>query len=114
MSAALVAAAIVVAGNASEGAAVPFRQSFESFPNRIGPSQGAREALLSSILDVLRVTDYVNRLYVRSNGIRCGVRGVLRESAKGPDHPLTAALLARCRLDDHGPSPRDGPAAGPD
>jgi EpsI family protein len=68
-SAALVAAAIVVAGTASEGAVVPLRQSFESFPNRIGPWQGVRESLPSSILDVLRLTNYVNRLYVRSNGI---------------------------------------------
>jgi exosortase len=51
-------------GMISHGEAVPLRRSFEAFPNRIGPWHGVREALPPSVLDILRVSDYVNRLYV--------------------------------------------------
>jgi exosortase D (VPLPA-CTERM-specific) len=69
LSAGLIAVALVAVGSAAPVEGVPLRRSFESFPDRLGAWQGAREALPPSILDVLRVTDYVNRLYVRPSHI---------------------------------------------
>jgi exosortase D (VPLPA-CTERM-specific) len=64
VSAVLVGLALGGVGMISHGEAVPLRRSFEVFPSRIGPWHGVREALPPSVLDILRVSDYVNRLYV--------------------------------------------------
>lgn len=69
VSAALVGLALGVAGIISHGEAVPLRRSFEAFPGRIGAWQGVREALPPSVLDLLRVSDYVNRLYVNPRSL---------------------------------------------
>jgi exosortase D (VPLPA-CTERM-specific) len=69
LAAALVGLSIGAMGMLSHGEAVPLRRSFDAFPPRLGPWQGGREALPPSILDLLRVSDYVNRLYVRPQGI---------------------------------------------
>lgn len=69
LSAAMIALALVAVGTASPGEAVALRRPFDSFPNSIGAWEGTREALPSSILDVLGATDYVNRLYVKRGAI---------------------------------------------
>jgi exosortase D (VPLPA-CTERM-specific) len=69
VSAALIGLALGVVGTISHGDVNPLRRSFEVFPGRIGEWQGVREALPSSVLDVLRVSDYVNRLYMHPNRV---------------------------------------------
>ena len=55
-------------GSPPPGEGVALRRPFDSFPDRIGAWQGVREALPPSILDVLRATDYMNRLYIQPGG----------------------------------------------
>ncbi len=64
------AAVVLVAGilslmTLSHGEAVPVRQRLEDFPVQLGQWRGIGEALPPSILDVLKVTDYIMRLYSR-------------------------------------------------
>jgi exosortase D (VPLPA-CTERM-specific) len=63
-----VAAAVLVMGvlflrTLSHGEAVPLRRQLDGFPLRVGQWQGMGEALPPSVLSVLRVTDYIMRLY---------------------------------------------------
>ena len=59
--------AVTLAGLAavSSSEAVPLRRSFDAFPSQVGTWQGVREALPPSILEALRLSDYLNRLYVK-------------------------------------------------
>ncbi len=62
------AAAILVVGVVSlpilsHGESVPLRRSLDRFPADVGPWQGASDSLPPSILDVLRVSDYLMRRY---------------------------------------------------
>ena len=63
-----IATGVLVAGilslmTLSHGEAVPIRQRLEGFPVQVGQWRGIGEALPPSVLDVLKVTDYIMRQY---------------------------------------------------
>ncbi len=63
------ATAVLVAGISSllllsHGEAVPPRRPLDRFPPELGAWRGVQESLPPPILSVLRVTDYLNRLYM--------------------------------------------------
>jgi len=52
----------------SAGEAVPARRQLEGVPLRVAQWEGVREALPPPVLSVLRVTDYIMRLYAKPQG----------------------------------------------
>ncbi len=62
----VLAAGIAVLPILSHGESVPLRRSLDRFPVEVGAWRGFSERLPPSDLDVLRVTDYLNRLYAAS------------------------------------------------
>ena len=59
----VLAAGILSLLTLSHGEAVPIRQRLEGFPAQVGQWRGVGEALPPSVLNVLKVTDYIMRLY---------------------------------------------------
>lgn len=64
----VLAAGILSLLTLSHGEAVPLRQKLEGFPLQVGRWRGVGEALPPPILDVLKVTDYVMRVYATPQG----------------------------------------------